>query len=173
METLANLIDGLNRAVGEALKWLLPLIVLLAASVAILRYAFGIGLPWLSESYVWLNGAVFTLGAGYVLLMEKHVRVDFIYERLTVRGKAWVNILGTLLLLWPTMYIIAEKAWPAVERSWRMQETSSTVGGLPFMFLLKGCVIGFCVLVALQGLSLVLRSTLILRTRTGRESVHG
>ena len=113
MERLADLIDRLNDGIGEVLKWAMPVIALICAVVAVLRYGFGVGFPWLSESYIWLNGALFTLGAAYVLRHEGHVRVDVFYNLLSARGRAWINLLGTLVFLYPMLYFLAVKGWPA------------------------------------------------------------
>jgi len=159
---LCSRIDALNRGCGEALVRLMPLVVALAASVVVLRYAFRIGLPWLSETYVWLNGAIFMLGAGYVLLKEGHVRVDVFYRRAGPRARAVVDISGVCLLLWPTLFVVLSSGMPAVLRSWRSLEASPSIDGLPFLYLLKTCIPLFCVLVALQGLSIALRGVLTL-----------
>lgn len=173
MERLADLIDRLNEGVGEVLKWGMPVIALVCALVAVLRYGFELGFPWLSESYIWLNGAIFTLGSAYVLRHEGHVRVDVFYNFLSARGKAWINLFGTFVFLYPMLYFIAVKAWPGIARSWARLETSSTIGGLPFMYLLKSCLLGFCLLLALQGLSLVIRSILVIRDPSSGEKGRG
>ncbi|MFP1683305.1 TRAP transporter small permease subunit [Alloalcanivorax sp. C16-1] len=172
MERLADLIDRLNDGIGEVLKWAMPVIALICAVVAVLRYGFGVGFPWLSESYIWLNGALFTLGAAYVLRHEGHVRVDVFYNLLSVRGRAWINLLGTLVFLYPMLYFLAVKGWPGIQRSWARLETSPTIGGLPFMYLLKSCLLGFCVLLALQGLSLMIRSVQAIRDPSNAPSVE-
>lgn len=166
---VADGIDKLNALVGETLKWCVLAVVLLTATSAILRYVFGIGFPWLSESYVWLNAVVFTLGAGWVLLEEGHVRVDLFYGQISEKGKAWVNFVCTIVFLFPMLLVIAIKSWPSVNRSWLQLESSPTIDGLPFMYLLKTCVLGFCLLLALQGLSLLLRSLLIMLNRSQEE----
>ncbi len=163
MERLADLVDRLNECIGEVLKWGMPVIAVICAVVAVLRYGFELGFPWLSEAYIWLNGALFTLGSAYVLRTEGHVRVDLFYNQLSARGRAWIDLLGTLVFLYPMLYFIAIKAWPGIQRSWARLETSPTIGGLPFMYLLKSCLLGFCLLLALQGLSLMLRSILVIR----------
>ncbi|UTW11288.1 TRAP transporter small permease subunit [Marinobacterium rhizophilum] len=161
---IADTIDDLNRLIGSLLKWGLLLVVLLTAATAILRYAFNTGYPWLSEIGVWLNAMVFTLGAGWVLLEGGHVRVDLFYGRLGERGRAWVNLIGTLSLLYPMLLVLALKSWPSIQRSWLQLEHSPTIDGLPFMYLLKSCILGFCLLLALQGLSLMCRSLLVLQS---------
>tara|TARA_A100001391_G_scaffold134582_1_gene93373 strand:+ start:23796 stop:24317 length:522 start_codon:yes stop_codon:yes gene_type:complete len=173
MERLADLIDRLNDGIGEILKWGMPIIALICAVVAALRYGFDTGFPWLSESYVWLNAAVFTLGSAYVLRHEGHVRVDVFYNLLSARGKAWINVIGTLVFLYPMLYFLATKAWPGIQRSWSRLETSPTIGGLPFMYLLKTCLLGFCLLLALQGLSLLIRSVLVIRNPSAGEDGRG
>src|SRR3546814_4891626 len=69
-----------NERVGRGVAWLTLLMVLITFSVAILRYVYAIGWVWLQESYVWLHGIVFMVGAGYALLHNAHVRVDIFYR---------------------------------------------------------------------------------------------
>lgn len=158
MLKLAATIDRAILALGELLKWALPIVVALAALVALMRYALALGYPWLSESFVWLNGALVFLGAAAVYAQDGHVRVDLVYRKLGARGKAWINLLGTVLFLWPMLAVLAVKAWPALVRSWRLREASPSIDGLPFLYLMKTAVVAFCVLLALQGLSVVLKS---------------
>lgn len=172
MERIADGIDAVNTAIGRLLVLLLPLVVLIASAVVVLRYVFAIGFPWLAESYIWLNGLIMAMGAGYVLKLDKHVRVDVFYKAFSRRTKAAINILGVLLLLWPSLFVLYEFALPFVMRSWRMHEISPTSDGLPAMYLLKTGVLAFCLLCALQGLALLLRSILILLAARPPETRH-
>lgn len=159
---LAAVIDAVNRLLGRLAAWLMPLVVLIAAAVVVLRYLFNMGFPWLSESFIWLHGAIFLLAAAYVLQVEGHVRVDVFYRRYAPRRRALVNLLGVAFLLWPAMWVLGWRSLPIAERSWRMQESSPTPNGLPFLYLMKALIIVFCVLVALQGLALLIRSLAVL-----------
>jgi TRAP-type mannitol/chloroaromatic compound transport system permease small subunit len=172
MRLIADGIDAVNTAIGRLLVLLLPLVVLIASTVVVLRYVFAVGFPWLAESYIWLNGLIMVIGAGYVLKIDKHVRVDVFYKIFPERAKAVVNILGVLLLLWPSLYVLYEFALPFVLRSWRMHEISPTSDGLPAMYLLKSGVLAFCLLCALQGLALLLRSVLTLLATRSAETYH-
>lgn len=165
LRRLADHIDRLIALLGRLLILAVPLVVLLAAAVVVLRYAVGIGFPWLSESFVWLNGVIFTLGAPYLLQQNRHVRVEVLYGHLPARGQALVNLLGVVLLLWPSCYAVAAVAWPSVYRSLRALEASPTIDGLPFLYVLKLCVPLFCALTALQGVSLAVRALDALRAR--------
>ena len=157
-----NLIDRLNERVGRGIAWLTLLMVLITFVVVILRYVYAIGWVWLQESYVWLHGVVFMIGAGYTLLHNAHVRVDIFYRPNSQHYKALIDFFGSLLLLLPLIAVIVFVSYDYVLDSWRRLEESREAGGLPGLFLLKTVILGFCLLVGLQGLSLTARSFLVL-----------
>ncbi len=159
---VATGIDALNEGVGRLLVACMPFVILIGATVVVLRYLFHVGFPWLNEAFIWLNGLIVMLGCGYVLKDDKHVRVDVLFREFSPTGKALINCLGVLLLLWPVLFVLWEFAWPFAMRSIRMGERSATAGGLPIMYLMKASVLAFCALCALQGLALLLRSLAIL-----------
>lgn len=157
-----NLIDRMNERIGRGVAWLTLLMVLITFAVVILRYVYAIGWVWLQESYVWLHGMVFMLGAGYTLLHNAHVRVDIFYRRNSARYKATIDLFGTLLLLLPVVGVVIFVSYDYVLKSWLGLEESREAGGLPALFLLKSVIVMFCVLIGLQGLSLAARSYLVL-----------
>ena len=157
-----TVVDRLNERVGRGVAWLTLLMVLITFSVAILRYVYAIGWVWLQESYVWLHGIVFMAGAGYALLHNAHVRVDIVYRPASVRYKAVIDLLGSLLLLLPLVVVVAMVSYGYVLDSWLRLEVSRESGGLPGLFLLKSVILVFCALIGLQGLSLAARSFLVL-----------
>ena len=158
-----GLVDRLNEAIGRAMSWVCLVMVLVTASVVVLRYVFAVGWVWMQESYVWMHGLVFMLGAGYTLLHDGHVRVDVFYRPHSDRYKAWVDLFGSAFLLLPTLVLIAWVSIPYVADSWSRYESSREAGGLPGLFLLKSALLAFCVLLGLQGLSLAAKSILRLK----------
>ncbi|RMD63587.1 MAG: TRAP transporter small permease subunit [Alphaproteobacteria bacterium] len=137
--------------------------VLVTFAVVVLRYVFAIGWVWLQESYVWMHGIVFMVGAGYTLLHNGHVRVDVFYRPAGMRYRALVDLFGSFLLLLPMIVLVFVVGFDYVASSWSMLEESREAGGLPGLFLLKSVILVFCVLTGLQGLSLAARSFLVLR----------
>lgn len=155
--------DCINEWVGRGTAWLMLFMVLIAFAVVILRYVFALGWVWMQESFVWLHGAVFMLGAGYTLLHNGHVRVDIFYREASHRFKAWVDIFGVIFLLTPMLLVVLYYSQGFVLRSWARLEGSAEAGGLPGLYLLKTIIPIFCVLMLLQGASLLARSILILK----------
>jgi TRAP-type mannitol/chloroaromatic compound transport system permease small subunit len=163
--TAYRAIDRLNDLVGRGVSWLALFLVLVQFALVIMRYVFGVGSVMTQESLIYAHGVLFLMAAGYTLLHNGHVRVDIFYREASPKRKAVVDLLGTVLLLLPFCYLIWYAAFPYVMNSWRVLEGSKETSGLPGVFLLKTVILVFVVLIALQGLSLALRSILVL---TGR-----
>ena len=158
-----GVVDRLNELIGRGVAWLTLFMVLITFFVVVMRYGFNWGRVWIQESYVWLHGIVFMVGAGYTLLHNGHVRVDIFYRPGSPRLKAWVDLFGSLVLLLPIVVMVFWVSWPYVLESWTKLEESREAGGLQGLFLLKSMILVFCVLIALQGLSLAARSVLVLK----------
>ena len=75
-----RLVDRFMETVGRGVAWLTLAMVLTTFLVVLLRYGFALGWVWMQESYVWLHGVVFMIGAAYTLLHDDHVRVDIFYR---------------------------------------------------------------------------------------------
>jgi TRAP-type mannitol/chloroaromatic compound transport system permease small subunit len=84
--------------------------------------------------------------------------VDIIYQRLGFKARAWVNLFGVLLFLIPGCIMVITTGWKFTATSFSILEGSPDPGGIPFRFILKGCIpLGF-VLLLLQGISLGMHS---------------
>jgi TRAP-type mannitol/chloroaromatic compound transport system permease small subunit len=155
-------VDAANDWIGRAAAWLTLGCVLTCFAVVVLRYALNLGFPWMQELYVWQHAAVFMAGAGYTFLHRGHVNVDILYGQMPPRRRAWLDILGTVIFLFPWLAVVAATATPFVAASWSIREASNTANGMPGLFLLKSLLLVFCALVFVQGLALMARCGLFL-----------
>ncbi len=162
-----NLIDRFSRTTGRVTAWLTLFMVLTTFVIVVMRYAFDVGLIWVQESVTWMHAMVFMIGAAYTLQHEDHVRVDIFYREMSARRRAWVDVLGVVVLLLPMCGFLAIKAWDFVAVSWSLREASRESGGLPYPLLplLKTVLVLMPAAVALQGVSLALHSIRTLRGR--------
>jgi TRAP-type mannitol/chloroaromatic compound transport system permease small subunit len=172
LERVVKLIETLNEKVGRLTSWLVLTMVLTTFLVAMLRYGFEVGWIWMQELYVWMHGTIIMVAVGYTLLHDGHVRVDILYRTATARTQAWVNLLGTIFLLVPTVGAVSWVAWPYVMLSWQRFEISREAGGMHGLFLWKTTMLVFCVLLLLQGLALAVRSIFVLMNRPDPKSVR-
>jgi TRAP-type mannitol/chloroaromatic compound transport system permease small subunit len=104
-----------------------------------------------------LHATLFMLGAGYTLLVDKHVRVDVFYAKVSPARQRQIDIFGHVFLLLPAMVALLYWSWPSVQNSWKILEGPISVGGIEAVFLLKSLIPAFCILVILQSLSLLTR----------------
>jgi TRAP-type mannitol/chloroaromatic compound transport system permease small subunit len=158
----AGAIDRLNQTIGRYAAWLALFMVLLQFAVVVLRYVFGLGFILLQEAVIYLHAMLFTLGVGYTLLVNGHVRVDILYRKASPRARALVDLLGSVFLLMPVCVAIGLTSFPYVETSWRVFEGSKETSGIPAVFALKSFILVFVVLLGMQGVALALNSLLIL-----------
>ena len=162
LQRIAAQLDRLAELTGRAVSWLTLGMVLLTITVVILRYLFDTGSIALQESITYLHAVVFMLGAAYTLKHDGHVRVDIFYQQRSPRTRAWIDLLGTLLLLAPVCVFIFISSLDYVSAAWAIREGSREAGGLDGVFLLKTVIPLMAVLLLLQGLSMSLRSVLVL-----------
>lgn len=159
---LADTIEKISEWSGRAVSWLTLLMVLLVFFVVILRYLFNIGSIQMQESIIYLHGMVFLLAAAYTLQQDEHVRVDVFYNSMSHQKRAWVDLMGTLIFLFPVCLYIFLMSLDYVLLSWRIQESSGEAGGLSALYLLKTLILMMPVLMMIQGLAWILRCSLFL-----------
>ena len=157
---LSRIIDKINEWVGRGTAWVTLGLVLVVFIDVVMRYLFNTSFVFTQELEWHLFGFIFLIGAGYTLLHDGHVRVDIIYQRLGLKGRAWINLCGVLLFLIPGCLMVITTSWQFAANSFAMLEGSPDPGGIPYRFIIKGCIpVGFTLLL-LQGLSLGLHSFL-------------
>jgi len=129
--------DKIIDAVGYITGVLLIVMILNVAFDVMMRYVFhnsSIGMQELE----WHTFAVIMLyGTGYALRYNAHVRVDFVYDRLSPRKQAWINILGTLFFLLPLALLVINGSWDFVMDAYTTHEISEDPGGLPYRWIIK------------------------------------
>ena len=90
-----------------------------------------------------------------------YASISFI-KSILPRTRAWVDLLGTLLLLFPVCLYIFFSSLEYVTASWSILEGSREAGGLDGVFLLKTAIPVMAVLLLLQGCSIILHKLLLL-----------
>ncbi len=155
-------IDKINTTVGKLTLWLVLLTTLISAGNAIVRKAFDTSSNALLEIQWYLFAGVFLLGAGYGLLKNAHVRIDFIASRLSARTRNWIDVGGIMLTLIPFCLLCIYLSWPMFMQAYLSGEMSSNAGGLirwPAYLLIP---VGFALLL-LQGISELIKRLAFLK----------
>ena len=149
---LSRAIDALNETVGKLTYWLILAAVLISTGNALVRYGLNTSSNAWLEIQWYLFSFVFLFCAGYTLLHNQHVRIDILSGMLSARGRAWIDVFGTVLFLLPMAIAIMWLSWPVFVDAWDSHEVSTNAGGLlvwPGRLMVPA---GFLLLV-LQGIS--------------------
>ena len=166
LSRFAAAVEGLNDRIGSVLRWLALVMVLIGAFNALARYLTrfaGVSLSSnaLNELQWYLFSVIFLLGAAYGLRKDVHVRVDVLYQRLSAKRRAWIDLIGTVIFLLPFTALMLKVSWPVVKASWVVRETSPDPGGLS-RYPIKALVLVSFALLALQGLAHLIRQVEVL-----------
>jgi TRAP-type mannitol/chloroaromatic compound transport system permease small subunit len=151
-------IDSLNEKIGFLVSWMTGLIVLVVCYDVFTRYVLQKSSVAVQELEWHLFAVIFLLGAAHTLKHDKHVRIDIFYAKLPKKGKAMINLVGTLLFLIPFVLLILWTSKDFVANSFAIGESSPDPGGLPARYILKACIPISFFLLLLQGISLAFKS---------------
>ncbi len=161
--SIARTIDHINGYIGRTVSWLAVSMVIIQFLVVVLRYGFGIGFIWMQESIMYMHTYMFMLGAAFTYYLDGHVRVDIIYSNMSEKRKAWVNLIGAAFFMIPMSCVLFYYAYPIVEGSWEILESSKDNSGIPAVFILKTALLIFPVMMVLQAISVIIHSLAILQ----------
>jgi TRAP-type mannitol/chloroaromatic compound transport system permease small subunit len=161
---ISRLIDGINAVVHKSVMWLVLVAILVSAGNAVTRKLFNLSSNAFLELQWYLFSAVFLLAAGYTLQKGEHVKIDLLYGRLRRTTQIWIEILGTLLFLFPFCFITIVIVWPIVVDKFASGETSANAGGLVMWPVWALIPAGF-ILLGLQGVSELIKRIAFLAGR--------
>ncbi len=167
MSLAVRFLERLSEWTGRGVAVLSVVMILLGAWNAIARwlgryFEAELASNTLIEAQWYIFSGLFLLGAAWTLQEDAHVRVDVFYGRLSDRGKAWIDLLGTLCFLLPFCAFAVWVSWGPVAESWRTLEVSPDPGGLP-RYPIKTLVPVAFALLFLQGLAWIPKQLKALR----------
>lgn len=157
------LINRFSEMLGKITAVLFILLLFNVFFDVIMRYLFNDVSIGMQELEWHLYAAVFMLGIPYTLYKEGHVRVDIIYDGLSVRKQAWIDILGTLFLLIPFCLLVIKYGIGFTMEAYELGEGSGDPGGLPYRWIIKSVIPFSFLAIFISGIGLLLKSVITLQ----------
>ncbi len=151
-------IQQISHGLGKLTALLFLCLLANVAYDVVTRYVFNDVSIGMQELEWHLFSAMFLLGVPYALAVGGHVRVDLIYERLGSRPKAWIDLLGTLILLFPFCLLVATYGVDFAREAYLLGERSGDPGGLAYRWIIKAMIPVSFGFMALAGGGLLLTS---------------
>ncbi len=154
--------DWISLWCGKAVSVAVFAMVLIIAYDVFLRYLFRAPTIWQYDISYMLGGSVILMGAGYVHMKRRHVRVDIIYNKFPPRVRLFFDVLFTLIFFFPLitgLFLVA--AGHAIE-AYEIKEFSEVGFWRPLMWPFRTVLtIGLGVLL-LQGVANFIRDIFLL-----------
>ena len=156
MHYLSGLSKWIVTNLARFASWLNLALILLICTDVLLRYVLNETEAWILELEWHLFAAVFLLGAASTYKEDQHVRVDVFYSRFSPSRKAWVNLLGNIVLLLPFLFIAIRASWSYAAYSFQIGEGSPDPGGLPARYIIKFVLPLSLIILAIQCITFII-----------------
>jgi TRAP-type mannitol/chloroaromatic compound transport system permease small subunit len=110
-------LDRVSAALAVLAQAMIVVLICVMLYEVAARRLFNSPTLWSVDIVYMVNGTLFLISAGYTLLKERHVRIDFLSSRLPARVQHAVNALFYALLFLPLLALTTsaslDKAWEA------------------------------------------------------------
>jgi TRAP-type mannitol/chloroaromatic compound transport system permease small subunit len=166
LHSFARIADTIIDAIGRTVAWLVLFVILALFAQWPLRELVGGGHILANDFGQIAHAAVFSIGIAYALRWDGHVRLDLFYQRMSTRGRAWVDLVGTLCIVMPWAGIVLWFGWQTTLRSVAVFEKFPDTWS-PGYWLFKVLLIVFAVLLLLQAAGHIARDIAQLLERAG------
>ena len=160
---ITKAIDNFVLRIGEFFNWLWVILVAVIILNVVLRYVFKNGMIELEELQWHLYCIGWLVGLSSTYIVDSHVRVDVLSERLNYRKKLWFELFGILILFLPFVILVLYYAVPFFELSWTTSERSTSANGLPARWFVKGFLVISFFLLLISGITRITRIIATLR----------
>lgn len=157
-----NLFDKINDVTGAIFKWTLIVIGGCLSFEVIVRYIFNNPTIWANDIAVQMLATLGCMGGGYAMLYNSHVRVDVFWDRWSIKVKAIVDIMTSLLFFIFICFLLYNSTKLAIN-SWAFNERATTVFALP-LYPIKTMIIFGEIALLLQGFSKLIHDVIVLIT---------
>lgn len=154
-DRFCDAVDRLNFWIGRC--WALAIFVVTFAVLyeVVARTAFGQPTLWSNETTVYVSAVAYLIAGGYALLYRRHVRIDLLYDRLSPRTRAKLDVVTFVFFV----IYVGGLVWVGTTMGWT-SFTQSEGTGTPWnppIWPVKLAIPAAALLLLLQGIANLLR----------------
>jgi TRAP-type mannitol/chloroaromatic compound transport system permease small subunit len=163
MVAIVRIIERFSMAIGWIGALIMAPLILSMVYEVMSRHFFSAPTFWAYEVGYMLAGTTYMFGMGYCLRQGGHIRVDFLYDQMSLKGKATVNTLGYIFLMIPVCAWVTFGLYEYAVEAYVANEVSGESAWNPIIWPFRAVwVIGFIAL-TLQGFAELLKNIMILQ----------
>jgi len=168
-------IEAITRYFGYFSAGIIPVLSVLIAYEVISRYAFQAPTPWAFEISYMLMGTCFLLAIAFCLQLRRHIRVDFLYDHVSPKKRASIDLMGFVFFLLPMLVWCSWGLWVYFLEAYKVNEVSGESAWNPIIWPFKFTFAFGFYLLAIQTVAEICKCVLVLMGREvpGPEAVGG
>jgi TRAP-type mannitol/chloroaromatic compound transport system permease small subunit len=163
MNAILAFIDRTSAFIGRTVGWVILFVMFVTVYDVLARRLFNAPVAWAFDVSVQLFALHFMLAAAYAMLRNEHVSIDIFKNRLSLRGRAIMDMITMVVLFFPFIIVLIIYGWDFAARSWDVRETSWGIVALP-LYYIKTVIPLTGVLLLLQGFAVFVRHFRVART---------
>lgn len=91
-DRFCDAVDRVNSWIGRGLALSIFVVTLAIIYEVVARGVFGSATTWANETTIYLSACAYLVSGGYALAHRRHVRIDVIYDRLSPRTRARLDL---------------------------------------------------------------------------------
>jgi TRAP-type mannitol/chloroaromatic compound transport system permease small subunit len=162
---IERLFDRAGDLIGHFTAIVMIIMMITVFYNVVMRYFFDTGSIGMQELEWHFFSIVMLLGIAYTLKEDGHVRVDVIYDKLSDKKRATINIVGTIVFLIPFAMLIGFGSLSFVNEAFQTGEISGDPGGLTHRWIIKALIPASMALLIFSALGFILKNIILYRGR--------
>ncbi|MBL6599870.1 MAG: TRAP transporter small permease subunit [Alphaproteobacteria bacterium] len=163
MVAIVRLIERFSLLIGTIGAVVMAPLVLSMVYEVLMRHFFNAPTFWAYEIGYMLAGTCYMFGMGYCLRQGGHIRVDFLYQGMSLKGKATVNTVGYIFLMIPVCAWVTWGLYEYAVEAYVTGEVSGESAWNPIIWPFRVVwFLGF-VSLTLQGIAELIKNVMILQ----------
>ena len=157
-------VEWYTRLFGYIGAFIILLLVVAMVYEVLARYFFAAPTKWAFEMAYMLMGTSFMFGIAYCMQMGRHIRVDFVYDHVSLKKRQVIDLVGFLFLV-PMLLWLTWGVWEYFAEAYRVDETSGESAWNPIIWPFKFSLVIGVVLLFMQTTVQIVRSIMVLAGR--------
>ena len=164
MERFQLFVDRLSMWMGKTFAWCILILTFAVSYEVFVRYVLRAPTAWAYDVSYIMYGALFLMAGAYTVSRDGHVRGDVLYRLWPPRVQAGVDLVLYVLFYFPGVLAFIYSGYTFAHMSWLFKETSVYSPASIPIYQLKALIPVAGVVLALQGISELVRCVRCIRT---------
>jgi TRAP-type mannitol/chloroaromatic compound transport system permease small subunit len=167
LASFLKVVDAISEWSGKGIAYLIIPGILILALEVVLRYVFNSPTMWAHGTTQRIFATYYILSGAYIFRYNKHVSVDIVYNRFSLRTRANLSLIGSLFFF----VFCGVMLWKGIDFAWTslsQLEPDATPWRAP-LYPFKMMIPLGALLILLQGLAKFIRD--LMTVITGREEL--